>query len=143
MDNDNKEINQEIVTIDNNNEDINNEIKIKERIGKKVTVLGGGSFGTALGTVLAWNGLNVCILTRSKDVEESINNNHRNPRYFSEFELPINLTCTTDAKEAFNETNFILHAIPVQSSPEYLSNLKHFIPPSVPFISTSKVLFLI
>jgi len=38
----------------------------------KITVLGSGSFGTALGAVLARNGHEICILTRYPDVVEEI-----------------------------------------------------------------------
>jgi len=107
-------------------------------MAKRVTVFGSGSFGTAMAFCLAKNMHTVTILCRKGDVAESINKNHRNSRYFSEYVLPDNLTATTDPKEALSECNYILHAVPVQSSKEYLRNLKDLIPPHVPFINVSK-----
>lgn len=62
---------------------------------KKITVLGSGSFGTALGVVLAKNNHNVMILSRSPEVAESINSKHINPKYFSNYTLPSNLVCSS------------------------------------------------
>lgn len=106
---------------------------------KRICVLGAGSFGTALGCVLARNGHEVCLLSRSEDVPESIAKTHTNPRYFSDVILPNNLTSTTDPTIAFDNINYILHAIPVQNSGEYLEGIKEFIKPNIPLISCSKV----
>lgn len=106
---------------------------------QRVCVLGAGSFGTALGCVLAKNGHSVCLLSRSEDVPESIQKCHINPRYFSDIVLPENLTSTTDPVVAFDKADYILHAIPVQHSGEYLEAVKEFIKPNVPIVSCSKV----
>jgi glycerol-3-phosphate dehydrogenase len=52
--------------------------------------------------------------------------------------LPFNIAATTEAAKALNGASFILHAIPVQASFEYLHGLKDLIPPNVPIINTSK-----
>jgi pyruvate/2-oxoglutarate dehydrogenase complex dihydrolipoamide dehydrogenase (E3) component len=46
--------------------------KLAKYMPVKVCVFGSGSFGTAMGTVLARNGHEVWILTRRKDVELKI-----------------------------------------------------------------------
>lgn len=109
---------------------------------EQITVLGAGSFGTALGCILARNGHAVKILTRTKEVAESINSAHINPRNFSDFTLPNNLTCTDDPILALKNSSYILHVIPVQHSSDYLSNIKEHINKSTPIISCSKVLLL-
>lgn len=58
------------------------EVQVEE-----VVVLGGGSFGTALGQVLARKGHHVTILTRDPRTEASINNEHRNPKYLTDLTL--------------------------------------------------------
>jgi glycerol-3-phosphate dehydrogenase (NAD(P)+) len=50
-------------------------------------VIGGGSWGTALATVLANRG-DVCIWAREPDVVEGINREHRNVRYQKDAALP-------------------------------------------------------
>ena len=63
---------------------------------RNVTIIGAGSFGTALATVLDTAGNNVQIWAREKEVVDSINNNHRNPSYYltSGCRLPSKLMTT-------------------------------------------------
>lgn len=105
---------------------------------EKVCVFGAGSFGTALGSVLAANGHHVTLLTRNERVVSGINLDHRNPVYVTGYDLPRTLKASVDPHETLDDCTFILHAIPVQSSPEYLSTYREFIPSDVPIISTSK-----
>jgi len=91
-----------------------------------------------MGTVLARNGHSVCILIRDPVVCESINKQHRNPRYLSEYTLPENLTACTDAKQSLDNVDWIVHAIPVQESPAYLRALASLIPLHAPIVSLSK-----
>jgi len=105
---------------------------------KKVTVFGGGSFGTALAYALAKNGHNVMILSRNPEVNKSINENHKNSSYLTDSLLPSNITATSDPKEALENADYILHSIPIQVSKEYLENLKQYISPDIPIISSSK-----
>lgn len=104
----------------------------------KVTVFGGGTFGTAVGTVIARQGHDVVILVRRKHRAKAINEEHRNPDYLKEYDLPHNLSATMDPKTALEGTHFIVHSVPVQASPAYLTRLKPFIAPTVPIISLSK-----
>eukprot|EP00747_Dinoflagellata_sp_TGD_P169506 gnl/TRDRNA2_/TRDRNA2_198639_c0_seq1.p1 gnl/TRDRNA2_/TRDRNA2_198639_c0~~gnl/TRDRNA2_/TRDRNA2_198639_c0_seq1.p1 ORF type:complete len:409 (-),score=63.45 gnl/TRDRNA2_/TRDRNA2_198639_c0_seq1:61-1251(-) len=104
----------------------------------KVCVFGSGSFGTALGTVIARNGFTVTLLTRRQDVASSINTRHVNPHHLSDSKLPPLLSATTCAEEALAGASFIVHSIPVQSTDVFLEPLRPLIPAHVPFVSTSK-----
>jgi len=101
-------------------------------------VFGSGSFGTALAEVLGRNGHDVCIVTRKPEVCQSINENHKNPFYFTEFQLAPTVTSTTNAPEALRNCDFIVHTIPVQQSFDFLRGLVLDIPPHIPIISASK-----
>jgi len=107
---------------------------------KKIVVFGSGSFGTALSFVVAQNRYQVVILTRNSSVAEGINTTHKNPQYIinTNYTLPDNVTAETDPEIALKNVDFIIHTVPVQSSFEFLKNLKPFIPPNVPIISASK-----
>jgi len=72
----------------------------------KVTVFGSGSFGTAMAFVLAHNNHQVIILGRNEEIVSSINNLHKNSRYFPDFVLPSNISATTNAKEALQDCEF-------------------------------------
>eukprot|EP00928_Gymnodinium_smaydae_P039224 TRINITY_DN26835_c0_g2_i1.p1 TRINITY_DN26835_c0_g2~~TRINITY_DN26835_c0_g2_i1.p1 ORF type:complete len:389 (+),score=60.67 TRINITY_DN26835_c0_g2_i1:71-1237(+) len=104
----------------------------------KVCVFGSGTFGTALGTVIARNGHAVSLLTRRDEVAQSINTKHINPQHLSDCKLPPLLSATTSPAEALKGVSFIVHCIPVQSTAGFLEPLKDIIPQDVPIISTSK-----
>ncbi len=107
---------------------------------RKVTVLGGGSFGTAMATLLARNkpSLDVVLLVRDAATARSINDKHVNARYLPTHTLPPNVRASTDAAEALAGTDYIVHAIPVQQSSGVLAGLRDAIPPSVPILCLSK-----
>ncbi|XP_047330651.1 glycerol-3-phosphate dehydrogenase [NAD(+)] 2, chloroplastic isoform X1 [Impatiens glandulifera] len=111
---------------------------------KKVVVLGGGSFGTAMAAHVADRKaeLEVNMLVRDPHVCHSINNDHYNCKYFPEHRLPDNLIATTNAKIALLGADFCLHAVPVQSSSSFLEGIADYVDPSLPFISISKGLEL-
>ena len=106
----------------------------------KVVVLGGGSFGTAMGTLLARNkaSLDVVLLVRDAGTVASINERHVNARYLPQHTLPPNVRATTDAAEAISGADYIVHAIPVQQSSAALAALRGIIPPHVPILCLSK-----
>jgi len=105
---------------------------------KKVAVFGGGTFAVAVGTLFARNGHNVVLLARDKDVVQSINNDHINCRYLSEYKLHPNISATDDVKTALDGADFILHAVPVQASPKFFETIKDLVPSSAPIVSLSK-----
>ena len=107
----------------------------------KVGVMGGGSFGTAMATLLARNkpeGLDVVILVRSEKDADAINDTHRNAKYLPEYELPEIVRATTDPSVALAGADFIIHAVPVQSSKAFLAGVKDHIDPATPLLCLSK-----
>ncbi|KAK2637265.1 hypothetical protein Ddye_032057 [Dipteronia dyeriana] len=111
---------------------------------KKVVVLGGGSFGTAMAAHVAnkKNQLEVYLLVRDPLVCQSINETHCNCRYFPDHKLPDNVIATTDAKAALLGADYCLHAVPVQFSSSFLEGIADYVDPGLPFISLSKGLEL-
>ena len=108
---------------------------------KKVGVMGGGSFGTAMATLLARNkeeGLDVVILVRSQQDADAINDTHRNAKYLPQYELPKSVRATVDPAEALAGADFIIHAVPVQSSKQFLAGVKEHISPDTPILCLSK-----
>ncbi|XP_078436203.1 glycerol-3-phosphate dehydrogenase [NAD(+)] 2, chloroplastic-like [Wolffia australiana] len=111
---------------------------------KKVVVLGGGSFGTAMAAHVARNKaeMEVSMLLRDPDVCKSINETHFNCKYFPEYKLPENVVATTDPQIALSGADFCLHAVPVQYSSLFLEGISKHVDPNLPFISLSKGLEL-
>lgn len=110
----------------------------KECKSCKVCVFGEGTFGMAVGTLFARKGHKVVLLARKENRVKMINEEHKNPDYLKEFVLHDNITATTDAKEALDGAELIIHAIPVQSSFDYLAAKKDIIPIDIPIVSLSK-----
>ena len=52
-------------------------------------------------------------------------------RYLSEYTLPENIVATTDLAEAVRGTHLMIHALPCQQTPEWLSKNKDLIPEDV------------
>ena len=124
-------------------EDIKDEIIMFSDGGRlaselKVAVYGGGSFGTAMACVLGRKGIATTLVVRRPEVVAQINENHTNPYYQSDLLLPSAVRATTDAKEAFDDADFIIHAVPMQYSRGALEKVSHFIRPEVPVVSLSK-----
>ena len=108
----------------------------------KVCVFGSGSFGTSLATVAARNGHNVIIISRSNDTINEINTFHTNKKYFpQEISLLPNITATSNFEEIRN-CDMIIHAIPVQSSIEYIKMIKDYLPNNIPYVIASKGILL-
>ena len=108
----------------------------------KVTVLGAGSFGTAMAMSAARNNHNVVFYCRDPVQAESINTKHVNNEFHCSFTLPNNITATTDLVAALKDTDMIIHALPCQLSPKFFAENAHLIPPSVCICSTAKGLYV-
>lgn len=76
-------------------------------------ILGNGSWGTALGQLLVDNGHEVIMWGIEKDINDEINHNHTNTKYFEETTfLPETLTSTLNLEEALKGTDGIVLAVP-------------------------------
>lgn len=104
----------------------------------RITVMGGGNFGLALASVVAKRGVPTTLLVRSDDVARSINEKHRHPTYMSDIALPRTVRATTNKASALGDATYIIHAVPVQYTRQFLRSVAEYIPPNVPVLSASK-----
>ena len=63
---------------------------------KKISIIGGGSWGTALALLLSEHGLPVTIWAHNPAVAEEINSRHTNSHYLPGINLPPNVSATAD-----------------------------------------------
>ena len=104
----------------------------------KFSILGGGAFSLAMARVLSYKNISCNLLVRSESVAQYINENHYHPKYLTDSLLPSQLRATSDPAIALNGTNYIIHAVPMQQSREFLGSIKHLILPKVPILSVTK-----
>jgi glycerol-3-phosphate dehydrogenase (NAD(P)+) len=78
----------------------------------KAAILVAGSWGTALASVLADNGHEVTLWTRSAGQAEEIGLSHTNSRFLPDTLLPPSIRATTEMKEALHEAELVLFAAP-------------------------------
>tara|TARA_R110000868_G_scaffold306734_3_gene568079 strand:+ start:5250 stop:6260 length:1011 start_codon:yes stop_codon:yes gene_type:complete len=91
---------------------------------KNVTIVGAGSFGTALATVLDTAGNNVQIWAREEEVVNSINKDHRNPSYLSNLKLPESIKAYHDLEQCLRSQDMILFATPSHTLREIAGQIK-------------------
>ncbi|MDZ4724644.1 MAG: NAD(P)H-dependent glycerol-3-phosphate dehydrogenase [Leptospira sp.] len=104
----------------------------------KIGVIGAGSFGTALGSILADKGYDVVLWTRSPDQAKSINENHINNKHMPELVLPDMLRASTDLIEVVKDKDMIVSAPPSHALSGILKQIKDHIPTKIPIVSASK-----
>lgn len=80
----------------------------------RVAVMGGGSFGTAIATVMADAGQETTIWSIEPDVVEEINTQHSNEKYHPGLSIPESIRATTDESEAVEGADILVLAIPAQ-----------------------------
>lgn len=108
---------------------------IDRKTALRVTVLGGGSFGTAMANTAVRNGCDTKIWIRDEAVAEEINRTHVNQRYLPDFQLETGLVAVSDVEEAVRDRDIILVAIPSHSFRDVLKQIR-------PFISSQAVVSL-
>lgn len=79
---------------------------------KKVTVIGSGSWGTALAIMLAKEGHEVLIWARREDVVEELLQKRTNEKYLPGVTIPPEIQATTDRKAAVEGAEIIIFAVP-------------------------------
>lgn len=80
--------------------------------GRRVAVLGAGSWGTALADALAANGHRVRVWARDEAVAEEIRTHQRNERYLGNVDLARGIEATSDLRAALADAEFVLSACP-------------------------------
>ncbi|KAF1712196.1 glycerol-3-phosphate dehydrogenase [Pseudoxanthomonas kalamensis DSM 18571] len=88
-----------------------------------IAVLGAGSWGTALASLMARNGHAVTLWGRDAAVVEAIDRRHENPRYLPGIPLPDTLRATTDLAAAMTTADLVLVVVPSHAFPETLRAL--------------------
>jgi glycerol-3-phosphate dehydrogenase (NAD(P)+) len=103
----------------------------------KYTVVGAGSWGTTIASLLAPVAPTTIWARRAK-VANGIDRKHRNKAYLKGFDLPPSLAATDNLAEAIDGASVIIMAVPSHGYREVLARAAERISSDTPIISLSK-----
>ena len=103
----------------------------------KISVLGGGSWGTTTASVISRQ-CNAVLWARDAQIVDEINQDHTNTRYLPDATLHPKLTATTALNVAVQHADAVLIAVPSSHFREVLMNALPDMPRDIPVISLSK-----
>ncbi|MDZ7717901.1 MAG: NAD(P)H-dependent glycerol-3-phosphate dehydrogenase [Balneolaceae bacterium] len=93
---------------------------------KKISIIGAGSFGTAIAVVLGHSGYSITIWAREKEVVEGINQNGLNPEYISDVELPKAVSASYTIQETIQDSEMVVFATPSHALREVAGKARDF-----------------
>ncbi|CAG9611754.1 Glycerol-3-phosphate dehydrogenase [NAD(P)+] [Bacillus rhizoplanae] len=105
---------------------------------KKITVVGAGSWGTALAMVLADNGHDVRLWGNRVELMNEINEKHENSRYLPGITLPASVVAYPSLEEALAGVDTVLLVVPTKAYREVLQNMKELVSQPITWIHASK-----
>lgn len=102
----------------------------------KVSIIGGGSWGTTLAQVLSDNGHDVLIRDINSEFVNKINTTHNHP--FFDVVIPSNIKATLDLKEACDHSNVLILCVPTKVMRNVLVEMNELITEKKTFVNVSK-----
>jgi len=104
----------------------------------KVTVLGGGSFGTAVANIAAMNNHQVTLWMRSEKQADDIRQNRENSRYLPGYKLLENLEPSLDLKSSVQGADYVFVAVPSKAFRVVVEETIQYLPAHARLISLTK-----
>ncbi|MDR2161199.1 MAG: NAD(P)-dependent glycerol-3-phosphate dehydrogenase [Desulfovibrio sp.] len=104
----------------------------------RLTVIGGGSWGTALAHLMAGRGHSVHLLFRDPAAARIVQETRENTRYLPGLPLEKSLRISASPEEALRETELCLLAVPVQHLREALAAVAPLVPGKAVPVCVSK-----
>jgi glycerol-3-phosphate dehydrogenase (NAD(P)+) len=104
----------------------------------RITVLGGGAWGTALAAHSARAGLPVRLWIREPDVADAVSERRENPAYLPGVELPAGLRATPRMEEALSDAEAVLVVAPSEYCRGIYREAGRLAPGGAVFVSATK-----
>lgn len=105
---------------------------------KKIAVIGAGSWGSALGIVLADNGHEVRLVGRREEQMKELNQTHSNKAYLPGIDFPASIKGYMDMGEALHEIDAVVLVVPSKAMRETMQALLPHLTQPTPLIHASK-----
>jgi glycerol-3-phosphate dehydrogenase (NAD(P)+) len=103
----------------------------------RVAVLGAGSWGTTLASVLAER-QDTTVWAREPEVADAIEHSHQNPVFLPGFDLSPSLHAANDFEHALDDRQLVVVAVPAQFARRVLEQASQHIPREATIVSVSK-----
>ena len=81
----------------------------------KIAVLGAGSWGTVLGSMLADKGYEIVLYGNNAKVNDEVNQHHTNEHYMKNWQVNQTVTATGDLNQALKDAEIVLFVLPTQA----------------------------
>lgn len=104
----------------------------------RITVVGSGSWGTAIAGQAAAHVDEVVVWSFGGESVEGINGCHRNNLYLTDYTLPDNVWATASFDEALKDTDGIILAVPSAFLRSVLEGAAPFVRPETPVLTLTK-----
>ncbi len=104
----------------------------------RVTVLGAGSWGTTMASVLCRRDHDVLLWARNPEVAAEVTDRHTNTAYLADAPLPPRLRGTADLEEAAGHAELLVVGVPTGAFRETLEQARPHVAPWIPVVSLSK-----
>jgi len=103
-----------------------------------IAVIGAGSWGTTLASLLAEKKYDVTLWAFEKDLVNEINNTGTNSFYLPGHTLPPELKATDNMEEALRNSRYILNVVPTQFTRSVFKEAAKYIPGDAVIVTASK-----
>ncbi len=103
-----------------------------------IAVIGAGSWGTTLASLLVEKGYDVALWAREKEVSEEITARGVNSLYLPEISLPSGLKATSSLQEAVSKSRYVLNVVPAQFTRSVFGEAAGYLSRDAVVVSASK-----
>ncbi len=104
----------------------------------RAAVIGGGSWGTALASILGHNGHDVKVWCHDADVAVALGEKHENPRYLPGLKLPERVSGTEDFAQACAGAELVVAVNPSHVTREVMQHAAPHLPRATPIVCATK-----
>ena len=104
----------------------------------RAAVIGGGSWGTALASVLGFNGHETVVWSRDPEVARALTSRHENPKYLPGLVLPDKVRGTSDLHEALAGAELVVAVSPSHVTRQIMKDALPSLPRATPIVCATK-----
>jgi glycerol-3-phosphate dehydrogenase (NAD(P)+) len=104
----------------------------------RAAVIGGGSWGTALASVLGQNGHDTTVWAHDESVARALAEKHQNPKYLPGLQLPDKVTGTHDLAQALAGAELVVAVSPSHVTRQVMRDALPALPKATPIVCATK-----